>query len=271
VSTRAPERPAPTPAASPQIDPRIRARRIEVQRDAGRKRLRRLGIGGGVVGGVVMLWGLTLTPLLDVDTIRIEGADRTGDEPVLDALDIRHGDALLTVDVDGASRAVSDLPWVATASVRRSWPGTVVVSVVERTPVAAIEATGDGWVLVDAGGRQLAVEREPAVDLVRVAGRPLDPAPGVAAGDRYTGALHLAAAIPPSLRARIQALWPQRDGSVEASVSLPIGGTATARFGDGDQLEAKLVALAAVLERADLHGVRFIDLRVPAAPALTRG
>ena len=35
--------------------------------------------------------------------------------------------------------------------------------------------------------------------------------------------------------------------------------------------QLKLVALAAVLERADLAGVRIIDLRVPAAPALTRG
>jgi hypothetical protein len=29
--------------------------------------------------------------------------------------------------------------------------------------------------------------------------------------------------------------------------------------------------MAAVLERADLAGVRVIDLRVPGAPALTRG
>ncbi len=272
MSVKAPPRPrARSAPPAERIDPRIRARRIEVQRTEGRRRLRRVGVLGIAFAVVAGLWWLTTSPVLDVDAFDVEGAAHTGEAAVLDAIDIRRGDALLTADVGGAAEALARLPWVATAEVRRSWPGSVAITVVERVPVAAIAARGGGWVVVDRGGRQLAVQQEPAVELVRDAGRPLRPELGADAGERYQGALDLAAVVPDTMRAAIPSLWPQRDGSIEATVQLPGGGTAAARFGSPDQLERKLLALAAVLERADLANVRIIDLRVPGAPALTRG
>jgi cell division protein FtsQ len=270
MSVKAPPKPRSKPEPK-NIDPRIRARRIEVQRTEGRRRLRRVGIGGIVFAVLAGLWWLTTSAALDVDSFRVDGAAHTGEDAVLSAIDIRRGDALLTADVAGAARALARLPWIATAEVRRSWPGTVVIDVVERVPVAAVAARGGGWVVVDRGGRQLAVELEPALELIRVAGRPMKPALGEDAGERYRGSLDLAAVVPASMRTSIGALWPQRDGTIEATVPLPSGATAIARFGAPVQLEAKLVALAAVLERADLANIRIIDLRVPGAPALTRG
>ena len=69
----------------------------------------------------------------------------------------------------------------------------------------------------------------------------------------------------------VSSIWPKRDGSLDALVVVPGGDTATVRLGAPDQLESKLVELASVLERADLNRVSVIDLRVPGAPALTRG
>lgn len=273
MTVKAPPRPHAKPATGgpkPDIDPRIRARRIEVQRTEGRKRLRRAGVLAVALAVLAGSWWITVSPALDVDHVRVHGATRTGDDAVLAAIDIRHGDALLTADVGAAARSLARLPWVATANVRRAWPGSISVEVVERVPTAAIAAKGSGWVLVDRGGRQLAVEDAPALELVRIAGRPIAPSLGDAAGERYQGALDLAAVTPPTIRPAITALWPQRDGTIEASVQLP-SGAATVRFGAPDQLEAKLVALVAVLERADVANVRIIDLRVPGAPALTRG
>ena len=268
MTTKAPERPV---EQKPRMDPRIRARRIEVQRTEGRRRLHRVVLLSVAVGVVAGLWWLAFTPLFDVDTIAIDGATHSGDAAVLSAIGIHRGDPLLTADIGHASRALSRLPWIATAKVRRSWPGTISVSVVERTPVAALQSTRSGWVLVDRGGRQLSTEKEPAVDLVRVAGTPIVPAPGVAAGERYQGAIDLAAALPTSLHGVVSSIWPKRDGSLDALVVVPGGDTATVRLGAPDQLESKLVALASVLERADLNRVSVIDLRVPGAPALTRG
>jgi cell division protein FtsQ len=261
--------PAP-PKPNPKIDPRIRARRIEVKRTEGRRRLHRLGALGIAVAAVAGLWALTLTPLLDVDTFKVTGARHTGDAAVIAAVRITRHDALLTADVGAAASALARLPWIATARVRRSWPGTIAITVVERTPVAAIASKDGRWVVVDRGGRQLAVEKEPAVDLVRIAGRPLAGAPGAPAGARYRGAIDLATVLPPSTRGAIASLWPQPDGSLDGIARLPGNASAAVHFGAADQLEAKIVALASVLERADLTHVHIIDLRVPDAPALTR-
>lgn len=258
-------------SATTGIDPRLRARRIEVQRTEGRRRLRRLVAAAAVTGFFVGLWGVSLTPLLDVDAVRVAGASRTDSAAIRDALDIHPGDALLTADVGAAAAAVAELPWVATAEVRRSWPGAIQVDVVERVAVAAIAARGGGWVLVDRGGHQLAVEREPALDLVRIAGRSVAAEPGERTESFFQGALDLAAALPPTLEAAIGAVWPQRDGSLEASVRLPDGSEATVRFGAPDQLEAKLLALGSILDITDSAGLRVIDVRVPSGPALTRG
>jgi cell division protein FtsQ len=266
TTTTAPPRRDQARKPRPPIDPRIRERRIAVRKDEGRKRLRRVAFALCWIGVVSGLWAITLSPLLDIDAIRIEGATRTGEPAVLAALDIRRGDALLTADVGGAARALASLPWVATADVRRSWPGALEVRIVEREPVAAIAARGGGWVVVDLGGRQLAVEAEPAVSLTRIAGRSLEPALGEGAGERYRGAIDVAAALPASLRGTVASLWPQPDGGIEAAVT---GHDVVVRFGPADQLEAKLVALAAILERIDLATVGVIDLRVPGAPALT--
>ena len=257
--------------ATTRIDPRLRARRIEVKRSEGRRRLRRLVAIGAAVGALALCWGLSLTPLLDVDHVRIEGATNTGRAAIEDAIDIRRGDALLTADVDAAAEALADLPWVETAEVRRAWPGAVRIDVVERVAVAAIAARGGGWVLVDRSGQQLEVVKEPAIELVRVAGRRLDPAPGSSAGERYQGALDVASALTPSIGASLVAIWPQRDGSIEATVRLRDGHEAGVRFGTPDQLEAKLLALGSILETTDPTGVRVIDVRVPSGPALTRG
>jgi len=42
-------------------------------------------------------------------------------------------------------------------------------------------------------------------------------------------------------------------------------------FGPAVQVAEKLQAVAIILARADLRGLRAIDVRVPSAPVLTRG
>jgi hypothetical protein len=157
------------------------------------------------------------------------------------------------------------------ADVRRSWPGTIRVHVVERDAVAAIAAKGGGWVVVDVSGRQLAQEKEPAIELVRIAGRKVKVSLGHDVGADYQGSIDLAAGVPALLRPAIASLWPQEDGTLEATGKLPSGADVRVRFGAPNQLEAKLLSFGALLERADLGNVRIIDLRVPDAPALTRG
>src|SRR5687768_9465586 len=126
------------PPADPPIDPRIRARRIEVQRTEGRRRLRRLAWLSAAVVLLVGAWGLTRTTLLDVDRVVVVGAAHSDGDAVVAATGVRQGDPLLDVDAGQVRHAVERLPWVATATVSRSWPGTVHVRLRERTAVAVV-------------------------------------------------------------------------------------------------------------------------------------
>ncbi|MCU1354525.1 MAG: FtsQ-type protein, partial [Acidimicrobiales bacterium] len=145
------ERPAPRRTRAP-IDPRIQARRVEVQRDRGRRRLHRLVALGVVAGLVLAAVGATRSPLLDVDHIRVSGAKRTDRAALSRAAGVRLRRPLLDVDPGAIARRVEALPWVQRAIVRRSWPGTVMIQVSERRPLAVVtEAAGP--VLVDRDGR----------------------------------------------------------------------------------------------------------------------
>jgi cell division protein FtsQ len=251
------------------IDPRIRARRIAVQRDEGRKRLRRVAIAAGAVAVLAALWGLTRTPLLDVDHVEVAGATHSGVETVIATSTIERGGALVTAPLGRAADRIAALPWVETVEVTRRWPGTVVIEVVERRPVAYVPAT-KGVVLVDRAGRQLAAAEAPPPELLRLDVAPIAPTPGASLPTRTRAVLDLAGTVPTSLAGRIVALRTERDGTVSGTVRLRNNTDAHLLLGAPTQTGAKWLALATVLDGADPARLATIDLRVPAAPALTR-
>lgn len=258
-----------------KIDPRIRARRIEVQRDQGRRRLRRLAWLAGFAGVVAGLLGLTRTALLDVDHVEVVGAARSGEAAVQAASGVSLGDRLAGVPLGRVARRVSALPWVATARVTRGWPNAVRIEVVERQPLAAAPVRGTGgkrggWVLLDQVGRQLAPVAEPPPGLARLEVRPVRLAPGQGTAAAFRAMLTVALSVPPSLRPRILVLRPARPGEVGATVRLRNGETSAVELGPPDQLDRKWLALASVIEQVDPRGLGRIDLRVPSAPALRR-
>ena len=58
------------------------------------------------------------------------------------------GASFMAVDLNAARAAVEALPWVATARVRREWPGTLRIAIIEEVPVATWRDNG----LVNADG-----------------------------------------------------------------------------------------------------------------------
>ncbi|HEX4978602.1 MAG TPA: FtsQ-type POTRA domain-containing protein [Acidimicrobiales bacterium] len=247
--------------------PRIRERRAEVRRDAGRRRLRIL-LNLAVTAGLVAAgFGVTRSPLLDVDTVDIRGATHTPRVDVLDAAGLDERRAMLDLDVEAIERRVRSLPWVAEAHVRRDYPGTVAITLQERTPIAAVRGPGEGsWALVDLAGRVLAEVGAVPPDLPVVAGPAAD-APGSTVPPATRGALAVLESLPEVLAGRI----PQVDVADAGAVSLRLDGRIPVAFGPPVEAERKLVALATLVTRADLRRVSAIDVRVPAAPVLTRG
>ncbi len=256
----------------PAIDPRIRARRIAVRRDRGRRRLHRFTVAGMVAALAAALVAIALSPLVDVDEVRVTGADRSGRGVVVAATGIERGEPLVTLDAAAAEASVERLPWVEDATVRRSWPGAVTVDVVERRAVAAVLApSGDEVALVDADGRVLAAVPLEGAGAVLVAGLPAPGPPGTRLADDDAGpALAVATALPAALQERVERVVVADGGRLELQVAVPDADPATVVLGDASLLPEKLVALATLLASVDLTDVATIDLRVPRAPALTR-
>jgi len=248
------------------IDPRIRARRIAVRRDEGRRRLRRL-VGVIIAAAVVGLAGLaTRTPLLDVDRVVVRGATHTPSEEILRATGVARGDPLTDIDLARARRAVAALPWVARATITRQWPGTVQIDVVEREAVAAVPAGTDQWMLVDQTGRGLELVGQLPAGMVALAGLPPIAAVGASADPAAADALVVAEQLPADLAAQVASIGLAEGGGLE--LTLAAGGVV--RFGPPTDVAAKLLALRTVLETVDLESLATLDLRVPSVPVLTR-
>jgi hypothetical protein len=263
------------PPRPPRVDPRLRARRIEVKRSEGRKRLRRLIAALAVTVVAAGAWGLTRSPLLDVDHLEVRGLTRLPAATVIAASGIEPGDPLVDLDLGAAADAVGALPWVERVDVDRSWWGTVRFDVLERRPVAVLSADGAA-LLVDRAGWVLAPAEPTDHALPAIAGTG-----SVSTGDRLSGvdlvAVQLVDRAPATVLEWVEvvsvadgALWLDlRPQAVTAAGGTP-GHAGRVQLGDGRELEAQLVAAATVLARVDLSCLDVIDVRVPASPVVRR-
>ena len=250
----------------PSIDPRIRARRIEVQRGAGHRRLQRVVDLGLLLAVVVGFAGALRSPLLDVDEVRVAGAEHTSADAILDRSGVQRGEPLMDLDLRAAGEAIATLPWVSAARLHRGLDGVVDIAITERTAVA-VAGEGDHAYLVDREGRVLA----PAVSdgvlaatLVRLADTPAGLRPGDGLGHGAAEALRVAerlATAAPGAMATVAV-------GDEVTATLVQGGTV--RFGDANQLEDKVRSLRTILDRVDLSCLATIDLRSPNSAVLTR-
>lgn len=272
-----PPRPAirPPARAGSRVDPRMRARRIAVQREVGRRRRRRLVLLAVVLGVAAGGVGLALSPALDVDRVEVGGTFQLDPVAVEAAAGIHRGDPLVTLDVARAARAVRALPWVAEVSIERSWSGSVRLDVEERIAVAELEGL-DGVVLVDGGGRVLAMGSGAAgtasSSVPSIVGLPPPGPPGSSLGPGASPALAVAAGLAAAVGRHVDAVVVvEANAALTAQLELVDGdGQVEVHLGDPSQLPAKLEALATVVASVDVAGLDAIDLAVPSAPALTR-
>ncbi len=137
------------------INPRIRERRIEVRREAGRRRLRVLLVVSSVLSAVGLAFLAVTSPVLDVDHIRIVGAQHVTLAQVRAASSVHVHDHLLFVDAGAAAHRIEQLPWVEHATVARDFPGTLKIRITEYTPSAYVKVA-NGVMLVAANGHVIA-------------------------------------------------------------------------------------------------------------------
>jgi hypothetical protein len=268
-------------SGAPPVDPRLRARRIEVRRREGRRRLRRLLIALAVTVLCVGAWGASRSPLLDVDHIEVEGVERGDASEVVAVAGITRGDPLVELDLSAASVSIAQMPWVRSVEVTKGWRGTVRYRVIERRPVAVLAAAdGSRW-LVDDEGQVLAAAGAPDLDTLPMVRGAAVPAPGDTIDPVDLPAVAVAVALSPGLAAWVDAIVVDDDGelwldlveSPEPGTGVEPGTTldaARVRLGDARDLAAQLVGAETVLARVELDCLAVIDARVGAAPVVIR-
>ncbi len=85
------------------------------------------------------------------DDIRITGLVHQEPEMLLAALGIRPGGSLIGFDTANAKALLENLDWVSTATVQRSFPNKLEISVEERVPFAVWQRAGSYYVIDRSG------------------------------------------------------------------------------------------------------------------------
>lgn len=239
---------------------------MAVTKEAGRRRLKAVLAVAGLAAAAVGAWALTRSPLLDVDEVRASGAAQTQLEEVIASGGLDYGTPMTDIDSAGAATAIERLPWVERARVERRWPGSIVVVLTERRPVAGVAQPDGKWALVDGDARVLMVIDGPPVGLPHIHDAEEVPAPGAVLSADLAEAVGAAAALPESLKRYVGGVNLRPEG-----VELALTGGGVVRLGDaGRQLAEKLRAAATVLNRVGPAEVGVLDVTVPRAPVLAR-
>lgn len=176
---------------------------------------------------------LPFTPAMPVDAVSVEGAVNLPAEEVEALSGIEAGTPLGRVDVRGAAHRVAGNPWVDSATVKRQWPNAVDITVVEHTPVAWLDQSGEPH-LINSEGKDFVIA-QPPVGAVQLTG---------IGDEQMREAVEVAAAITDPARPQVRELT--TDGA--HNFVLKVEGDRTVVWGAAEDNRNKALALETVLQ-----------------------
>lgn len=232
-----------------RIDGRLRQRRISVARAVGRRRLRWLFVGAGIVILVVAALAVLASSLFSVNQITIVG-NRYTDPDALKAVIVGlDGTPVLLVDTTAVEEELEAIPWVEDARVRTSFPNSASIEIRERVAVTAMPGADGRTRVLDKAGRVLDLIEGQPIALVWISGPiTLDIPAGHFASPGPTWASALVPKLTPTVRPRVESMQVTPDGSDLRLYLRPVGpepddgdGTVGADTVTGDETEILLV------------------------------
>ena len=216
------------------------------RRFAQRARRRRLLSLRPVLIGVALLglmalagWVVLGSTLLAVHSVTVYGEHRLDPTEVTAAARVPAEKPLALLDTSAIRRRVEALPQVKSATVERTWPSTVRITVVERTPAAVAQRPGKPLVLIDSSGVLFA-----DVDAAPVGLPVLSLATPGPADPATIAALAVSAALPAKVRATVSRI----SVPSPAAVTLTLSDGLSVVWGDADNSARKAQAMAALLK-----------------------
>jgi cell division protein FtsQ len=170
---------------------------------------------------------------------------------------------VLWFDPRAVERRLESDPWVATATVSRRLPGTIRISVVERSPVAMIRDER-GFTLLAADGVALStVEADPALpEIVVVAGSSARSGIAQAQAAAATAIAGLDGGRRPAVRRAV--VW-------AGALTVNLDGGTRVEFGEPIGIEAKVAAARRILRWATAQraSVASVNVIAPDSPTAT--
>jgi cell division protein FtsQ len=263
-SKSSPARPTGKPPA--RRPPRSRA----ATRSRGSSRISLASWRARLVLAVVVAAALAITyfawfrhsSFVAVENVKVEGVSSADRDRVTAALtDAAKGMSTLDVDAGKLASAVSGFPTVASVTADPSFPHGLTVHVIERTPVL-VASDGDRRVPVAADG-SLLPGAETGRSNLPVLKVDQIPAGGGLGGEALDEA-HVIASAPKPLAPLIEGVTTTHGYGTVVTLHRGID----LRFGSPSKSTQKWAAAAAVLADPKVTSLRYVDVRVPARPAI---
>jgi cell division septal protein FtsQ len=239
---------------------RLRARRIAVNRQAGRRRLRRLVVLAAlllVAVGLLASLGSSSFGVREAD-VRVSGNVYTDQVALRAAIDSVIGTPVILVDTEALEAEIEAIPWVDEASVRTDLPYGLVIDISEREPVLSYPGPDDLFRVLDGEGRVLdVIDGWPFEYLLLVGVEPPALAAGEFAPPGYVGAATLGRTLTGSILDRVSLVQVDEAGS---DLVVVLDDDTEIRFGAARDLFAKLVRLETVYASGAASSAAVIDV-----------
>jgi len=236
---------------------RRKAERAEVRRFTRRARTRRLAVAS-VAGLVVTLIGLVLaavySPLLALREIVVDGTARVNAAEVQTALAEQMGTPLALLDFGKIEKQLAAFPLIRSYVTETLPPGTLLIHIVERQPLATIQQ-GSQYLLVDPAGItiQESVDRIPGVPLIDLEGADTTSA-------AFTSVVEVLLALPAPLLAQVDTVTARTQDDVRMTF---VGVGQQVSWGSAEDSDKKAVLLAALISKIDPNQPGLFDVSAP--------
>jgi cell division protein FtsQ len=261
-SGEAKRRPEPSARKADRVQRRYE--RAEVRRFTRHARRRRIGVLtvlaiAGTTAGLIAI--AVFSPILALREVRVEGATRLDPAEIRDAVSGQLGTPLALLDESRIRDDLGQFTSIRSYVTELVPPGTLVIHVVERTPLGVV-ATPTGFEVVDAAGVVLESSPSRPKSLPQLQ---VDEA-GVE-GTGFESMVEALIALPPEVLAQVDSIAARTRDDVTLTLA---GSDQRVLWGSADDSERKAVILAALLDRFGSAGPGEYDVSAPGSAVFRR-
>lgn len=237
---------------------RRRVMKAEVKRFTVRSRRRRniwIGVGAAILVTVVGTAGAAYSPLFAVERIDVVGTSQLDAAAVTEALNGQLGTPLALVDDSAVKAALVRFPLVESYTLEARPPHDLVVNVVERTPIGAMQ-TAAGFTVVDAAGVALSTTPDAP------AGQPVLEITEGTGSAAFHAAGRVVRALPDAVRSQVTGVT----ASTPDDVTLTLGASGSkVVWGSADRSAEKAVVLDRLMQKSPPDRAKEYDVTSPEA------